>query len=56
MDVKALTSSEREQMKKATQPKVEAVIKESLGEKGTELMDLFLEEVDKANNNSAYFE
>lgn len=56
MDVKALSPEARQQMKEATQPKVEAVIKESLGDKGVELMNLFKEEVGKANSDTAYFE
>lgn len=52
MKVNALSPVERDKMREATQPKVKVLIKESLGEKGVELMDLFLEEVDTANKSS----
>ncbi|UGA53897.1 TRAP transporter substrate-binding protein [Vibrio sp. VB16] len=52
MKVNALSPAERNKMREATQPKVKALIKESLGNEGVELMDLFLTEVDKANKSS----
>lgn len=49
MKVNSLTDAQREEMRKATQPGVKTYIQETHGEKGTELLNLFLEEVSKAN-------
>lgn len=52
MKVNSLTAEQRESMRKATQPGVIAYVKETHGDKGTELLNLFLEEVDKANQST----
>ena len=52
MKVNALSPAQREKMRNATQPEVKVLIKDSLGDKGVKLMDLFLTEVEKANQAS----
>lgn len=51
MEVNALTSKERAKMRKATQPVIISYIKETYGEKGEELLDLFLAEIKKENGS-----
>ncbi|OEE60345.1 C4-dicarboxylate ABC transporter substrate-binding protein [Enterovibrio norvegicus FF-454] len=51
MKINALTATARQKMSDATQPGVIEYIKETHGEKGTELLNLFLTEVDKANES-----
>ncbi|NIY83050.1 TRAP transporter substrate-binding protein [Vibrio hepatarius] len=52
MKVNALTDEHREQMRQATQPGVKKYITQTHGEKGQELLNLFLSEVEKANNST----
>ncbi|MEZ8824473.1 DctP family TRAP transporter solute-binding subunit [Vibrio amylolyticus] len=52
MKVNSLTSEQREAMRLATQPGVKQYVRETHGKKGSELLDLFLSEVDKANNST----
>ncbi|MGY0398869.1 MAG: TRAP transporter substrate-binding protein [Ostreibacterium sp.] len=55
MQVNALTGSERKKMREATQPQIIDYLKKTYGEKGTHLLNEFLNEVDKANK-STYFQ
>ncbi|MGF1748412.1 MULTISPECIES: DctP family TRAP transporter solute-binding subunit [Vibrio] len=52
MKINSLTNEQREAMRQATQPGVKKYVRETHGEKGSELLDLFLSEVDKANNST----
>ncbi|MCW8346347.1 DctP family TRAP transporter solute-binding subunit [Vibrio sp. ZSDZ65] len=52
MKINSLTNEQREAMRQATQPGVKKYVRETHGEKGAELLDLFLSEVDKANNST----
>jgi len=49
MEVTALSDEERQKMKEATQPAFEEHVSENLDEKAGELLELFGDEVDKAN-------
>lgn len=51
MKVNALTATERQKMREVTQPGVIEYIKKTHGEKGTQLLELFLSEVEKANQS-----
>ncbi|SKA51545.1 DctP family TRAP transporter solute-binding subunit [Enterovibrio nigricans] len=51
MEVNALSGDQRQAMRNATQPGVIEYIKETHGDKGTELLNLFLSEVEKANQS-----
>lgn len=51
MKINSLSDEQRQAMRNATQPGVKAYIKETHGEKGAELLDLFLVEVEKANQS-----
>ncbi|MEO1019433.1 MAG: TRAP transporter substrate-binding protein DctP, partial [Pseudomonadota bacterium] len=50
MEVNALSAEERDKFREAAQPAVITLIEEKYGEKGQELLDLFLAEVDKAGD------
>ncbi|WP_235869789.1 hypothetical protein [Veronia nyctiphanis] len=50
MKVNALAPEEREKMRKAAQPAVEAQIESALGEPGVMMMKQFLKAVDDANS------
>lgn len=52
MKINSLTDEQRESMRQATQPGVKKYVRETHGEKGSELLDLFLSEVDKANSST----
>jgi hypothetical protein len=52
MEVHALSPEDKEAFKQAAQPAVIELIKSSYGEKGEELLDLFLEEVEKAGDQA----
>ncbi|MCL9773989.1 TRAP transporter substrate-binding protein [Vibrio methylphosphonaticus] len=52
MKINSLTNEQREAMRQATQPGVKKYVRETHGDKGSELLDLFLSEVDKANNST----
>jgi tripartite ATP-independent transporter DctP family solute receptor len=49
MEVNALAPAEREKFKEITQPVMIKHVKDTLGEKGVELLDLFRKEADAAN-------
>jgi len=49
MKINSLTNEQRDSMRQATQPGVITYINETHGDKGAELLELFLSEVDKAN-------
>ncbi|GLQ72445.1 ABC transporter substrate-binding protein [Vibrio penaeicida] len=55
MKVNSLTDEQRQKMRDVTQPTIKAYIKETHGKKGEELLNLFLKEVDSANQ-SAYLQ
>ncbi len=50
MKVNALSAEDRNKMRETTQPVIKAYVKENLGKDGEELLNLFLAEVDTANN------
>jgi hypothetical protein len=50
MEVNALSSSERARMREKALPAVSALIKSSYGEKGEQMLELFLSEIAKASN------
>ena len=50
MKVNALSAKERARMRAKALPAVEALIKSSYGEKGEQLLELFLSEIAKASN------
>ncbi|MEZ5823767.1 MAG: DctP family TRAP transporter solute-binding subunit [Geminicoccaceae bacterium] len=52
MEITALSQEDRQRFKEAAQPAVIELIKGKFGDKGAELLDLFLSEVDKAGKSN----